>query len=145
MVACVRNGKRETEDAGEATSPGSVTLHLLAQLLADALGRCAAGSETKFLDFAGGPWCPLLSGLAAPVGKRFVIQPVHRVCRVQKRAKCAEGQPGQPWRAWEFDAKIRIQQLRKLEGVRARRYAGPPLQVPGAVGCDLRCQALIRV
>lgn len=142
MVACVRNGKRETEDAGEATSPGSVTLHLLAQLLADALGRCAAGSETKFLDFAGGPWCPLLSGLAAPVGKRFVIQPVHRVCRVQKRAKNAEGQP---WRAWEFDAKIRIQQLRKLEGVRARRYAGPPLQVPGAVGCDLRCQALIRV
>lgn len=59
------SAERETEDAGDVDS---VTLHLIAQRLADALRRCAAGVwEKRFLvfpDFPGFPGLPL-SGLGA--------------------------------------------------------------------------------
>lgn len=118
--------ERETEGAGD-----SVTLHSAAQAVgrrAETL-RCRKGPQRvpDFLVFAESP--------GSIVGQRFVIQPGRQAHRASGLAKCARCARARGHGGLEFAAKIRIQQLRKLEGVQSPDSQANPCKclVPSGV------------
>lgn len=151
VVACVRNGRRKTRAK-------SVTLHLIAQAVgrrAETLRCRSRGAEERHSLFSliSLVFAPVVTLVACPgrgLAARLLVgwsvgqsELCHSArpsrLRAAKGARCAVGE------AWRLGSLTPRSGSSNCGSWRASRLAGRSLQVPGAVGCDLRCQALIRV